>query len=97
MYTTVATDTITMRATTITIRRTVLGFRPPKDGVGPTGAPGGGCGELAKDASSAARERGTRFNAWHGSCNVRRDVTRAWATRSGAMTAVIVGGNFPRM
>src|SRR5205823_13527022 len=74
MYTTVITDTITMRATTITIRRTVLGLRPPNGGVGPTDALGGGWGELAKDASSVARKRGTRFNAWHPSCDVRGNV-----------------------
>src|SRR5438093_13747949 len=54
MYTTVISERITRSATTITVRRPVLGLMPPNAGVGPPDARGVGMGELAADATSRA-------------------------------------------
>src|SRR5256885_16142358 len=49
MYAIVIPDRITAIAMTITMSRIVRGLRPPpKEGVGPVGAPGGGWGEVSK-------------------------------------------------
>src|SRR2546423_6565841 len=57
MYAIVIPDRITAMAMTITMSRIVRGLRPPpREGVGPVGAPGGGWGEVSKVPSPA---RGT--------------------------------------
>src|SRR2546427_3933706 len=49
MYAIVIPDRITAIAMTITMSRIVRGLRPPpREGVGPVGAPGGGWGEVSK-------------------------------------------------
>src|SRR2546430_17528676 len=60
MYAIVIPDRITAIAMTITMSRIVRGLRtPPKEGVGPVGAPGGGWGEVSKVPSPPRGTEGT--------------------------------------
>src|SRR5712691_2221871 len=60
-YAMVMPDRMMTTAMTATMRRTVLGFRPPNDGLGPTGGPAVGWGAVAKGMPPPREETGDRI------------------------------------
>src|SRR6266566_5923907 len=60
-YAMVMPDRMMTIAMTATMRRTVFGFRPPSEGLGPDGAPAGGSGAVAKEMPPPREEMGDRI------------------------------------